>query len=401
MGAARAVFFSLPCRSGGSATHRRCRAGVGTISSASFTPTRLRAARSPPAPRSGGGEQRSATRARAASVRWCGRCCRRLRSSVRSIPMWRSSGGSRTRTTDSEFYASPLEGEGRRAKRSRGRGVHRPLGASSPPSPTPPGPEAQAGPTRNVRGPTSETSDVGRGADEQGASGHAEQPTPGAFPGSTIAPGPTAPRKRTQDIGGPIAGIASQAALDALAARRAAPNSREADKVWMPHRPPRPEKSEGGVPLVIKSDFEPKGDQPQAIADLVEGVQRHDRTQVLLGVTGSGKTFTMAKVIEATQRPALILAPNKTLAAQLYGEFKQLLSRQRGRVFRLLLRLLPAGSLRPAHRHLYREGILDQRADRPHAPFGDARAARTRRRRSSSRRCRASTVSARSRPIRR
>lgn len=92
--------------------------------------------------------------------------------------------------------------------------------------------------------------------------------------------------------------------------------------VWMPHRPPRPEKSEGGIRFKIASDFEPKGDQPQAIKELVEGVQRLDRTQVLLGVTGSGKTFTMAKVIEATQRPALILAPNKTLAAQLYGEFK-------------------------------------------------------------------------------
>ncbi len=91
---------------------------------------------------------------------------------------------------------------------------------------------------------------------------------------------------------------------------------------WVPHRPPRPEKSEGGQRLVIKSEFEPKGDQPLAIKELVEGVKRHDRTQVLLGVTGSGKTFTMAKVIEATQRPALILAPNKTLAAQLYGEFK-------------------------------------------------------------------------------
>src|SRR5947199_175121 len=91
---------------------------------------------------------------------------------------------------------------------------------------------------------------------------------------------------------------------------------------WTPHRPARPEKSEGGQRLVVKSDFSPKGDQPQAIADLVEGVARHDRTQVLLGVTGSGKTFTMAKVIEATQRPAIILAPNKTLAAQLYGEFK-------------------------------------------------------------------------------
>ena len=93
-------------------------------------------------------------------------------------------------------------------------------------------------------------------------------------------------------------------------------------EVWTPHRPPRPEKSEGGIPLRIKSDFEPKGDQPQAIRELVEGVRRHDRTQVLLGVTGSGKTFTMAKVIEETQRPALVLAPNKTLAAQLYGEFK-------------------------------------------------------------------------------
>jgi excinuclease ABC subunit B len=94
------------------------------------------------------------------------------------------------------------------------------------------------------------------------------------------------------------------------------------DTAWVPHRPPRPEKSEGGQRFVIKSDFEPKGDQPLAIKELVEGVKRHDRTQVLLGVTGSGKTFTMAKVIEATQRPALILAPNKTLAAQLYGEFR-------------------------------------------------------------------------------
>ena len=94
------------------------------------------------------------------------------------------------------------------------------------------------------------------------------------------------------------------------------------ERPWTPHRPPRPEKSEGGRSLVIQSDFEPKGDQPTAIADLVEGVRRRDRTQVLLGVTGSGKTFTMAKVIEATQRPALVLAPNKTLAAQLYGEFK-------------------------------------------------------------------------------
>jgi excinuclease ABC subunit B len=97
------------------------------------------------------------------------------------------------------------------------------------------------------------------------------------------------------------------------------------DRPWTPHRPPRPEKTEGGQRLVVTSEFAPKGDQPQAIVELVDGIRRNERTQVLLGVTGSGKTFTMAKVIEATQRPALILAPNKTLAAQLYGEFKSFL----------------------------------------------------------------------------
>jgi excinuclease ABC subunit B len=91
---------------------------------------------------------------------------------------------------------------------------------------------------------------------------------------------------------------------------------------WTPHRPERPPKSEGGRRFRVVSEFEPKGDQPEAIRELVAGIAAHERDQVLLGVTGSGKTFTMAKVIEATQRPALILAPNKTLAAQLYGEFK-------------------------------------------------------------------------------
>jgi excinuclease ABC subunit B len=74
--------------------------------------------------------------------------------------------------------------------------------------------------------------------------------------------------------------------------------------------------------LAVTSDYQPAGDQPGAIAELVRGVQENDRDQVLLGVTGSGKTFTMAKVIEAAQKPTLILAPNKTLAAQLYGEMK-------------------------------------------------------------------------------
>ena len=93
-------------------------------------------------------------------------------------------------------------------------------------------------------------------------------------------------------------------------------------ELWVPHRPERPAKSEGGVPIVLKSAYEPKGDQPTAIAELVSGLESGEQTQVLLGVTGSGKTYTMAQVIARTQRPALILAPNKTLAAQLYGEFK-------------------------------------------------------------------------------
>ena len=81
-------------------------------------------------------------------------------------------------------------------------------------------------------------------------------------------------------------------------------------------------KLEGGKKFKIKSDFKPAGDQPEAIKKLVKGAKKEEFNQVLLGVTGSGKTFTMAKVIEATNRPALILAPNKTLAAQLYGEMK-------------------------------------------------------------------------------
>ena len=150
--------------------------------------------------------------------------------------------------------------------------------------------------------------------------------------------------------------------------------------IWVPHRPLRPDMDEDQKPFRVVSEFDPKGDQPEAIKELVGGLRgvdwnaprgveggtpdgeiepitsqdaeeasgqnlpapaerraqpdsvsentpsalsnRGERTQVLLGVTGSGKTFTMAKVIEETQRPALILAPNKTLAAQLYGEFK-------------------------------------------------------------------------------
>jgi excinuclease ABC subunit B len=82
------------------------------------------------------------------------------------------------------------------------------------------------------------------------------------------------------------------------------------------------EKLEGGKAFVLQTEFEPAGDQPTAIKELCEGINQGERDQVLLGATGTGKTFTMAKMIEETQRPAIILAPNKTLAAQLYGEFK-------------------------------------------------------------------------------
>jgi excinuclease ABC subunit B len=140
------------------------------------------------------------------------------------------------------------------------------------------------------------------------------------LPGSRV--GARAERHEDEiDLGRGVTGAAaSSAALEKLLREGRA--EFQGGIAWSPHRPERPEKSEGGMRLVIKSEMEPRGDQPQAIAELVEGIGRADRTQVLLGVTGSGKTYTMAKVIEATQRPALILAPNKTLAAQLYGEFR-------------------------------------------------------------------------------
>nr|WP_302474197.1 excinuclease ABC subunit UvrB [Roseococcus sp. MDT2-1-1] len=89
--------------------------------------------------------------------------------------------------------------------------------------------------------------------------------------------------------------------------------------LFQPVRRPPPA---NGPRLEVVSPFEPNGDQPRAIGDLISGLRQGERDQVLLGVTGSGKTYTMAKVIEAVQRPTLVLAPNKTLAAQLYGEMK-------------------------------------------------------------------------------
>ena len=96
----------------------------------------------------------------------------------------------------------------------------------------------------------------------------------------------------------------------------------ETGENFVPHRPQRPSKVEGGKAFKLVSEYTPSGDQPGAIEELVAAAREGEKDQVLLGVTGSGKTFTMAKVIEALQRPALILAPNKILAAQLYGEFK-------------------------------------------------------------------------------
>ncbi len=142
-------------------------------------------------------------------------------------------------------------------------------------------------------------------------------------PGDDL-PAPPPPRQpKLDDVSHPRGMTGAAATADSLQALLAAgdPNIKQG-AAWTPHRPHRPDKSEGGIHFELVSEYEPKGDQPHAIAELVAGVRQHERDQVLLGVTGSGKTFTMAQVISETNRPALVLAPNKTLAAQLYGEFK-------------------------------------------------------------------------------
>ncbi|NBR54004.1 MAG: excinuclease ABC subunit UvrB [Rhodobacteraceae bacterium] len=99
-------------------------------------------------------------------------------------------------------------------------------------------------------------------------------------------------------------------------------NNRPDQMPMVQQTPHRRDKLEGGKSFILHTEFQPAGDQPTAIAELTTGIAEGERSQVLLGATGTGKTFTMAKIIEETQRPAIILAPNKTLAAQLYGEFK-------------------------------------------------------------------------------
>ena len=112
---------------------------------------------------------------------------------------------------------------------------------------------------------------------------------------------------------------ASKSRRPAKATRGETNRANLAPVLFKPHKQPA---KPGGKRLSVVSDYEPAGDQPTAIRDLWAGVQSDERDQVLLGVTGSGKTFTMAKLIEQAQRPTLILAPNKTLAAQLYAEMK-------------------------------------------------------------------------------
>jgi hypothetical protein len=92
---------------------------------------------------------------------------------------------------------------------------------------------------------------------------------------------------------------------------------------WEPSKRHDRPLTEGGQKFELTSNFKPAGDQPEAIAELIEGLEGGARDQVLLGVTGSGKTFTIAHVIQKVQRPTIVLAPNKTLAAQLYGEMKE------------------------------------------------------------------------------
>ena len=151
-------------------------------------------------------------------------------------------------------------------------------------------------------------------------------------------------------------------------------------RIWTPHRPPRPEKSEGGVRFEIKSEYEPKGDQPTAIKELVEGISRNDRTQVLLGVTGSRQDLHHGQGDRGHAAPRHHPGAEQDAGRPALWRVQELLPRQRGGVFRQLLRLLPARSLCAAHRHLHRKRLVHQRADRPHAPFGDARAAGARRR---------------------
>ena len=245
-----------------------------------------------------------------------------------------------------------LDNAARRAAEANGTGIQplvpRPLSSTSPlagevaqPGPRPPGEaarggEASAKPKKSARSaatgmqlkaPKSKANSVerpdfgGMGESDQAGFGH----VPTAGKSASAAPAPAfKPLKNMPGqslAGAQTVGISAtvRALEDIILHGR---KEVEGNTAWKPHRPAPRDKSEGGIPFRLVTSYQPAGDQPTAIADLVEGVENGETDQVLLGVTGSGKTFTAAQVIARTQRPALILAPNKTLAAQLYGEMK-------------------------------------------------------------------------------
>ena len=218
---------------------------------------------------------------------------------------------------EGEMSAKPTEGVASEGIASR---------TSSPAAATPPGPsghpplkgEGKAGakPSKKIPERSASPTRTARGTSMGGAASAKER--------AAVGLNPVAGLDISLEDAETLSNTGVTATVKALADLIESGNPLHKNGVlWTPHRPERPEKSEGGIAIRMDTEFKPSGDQPTAIRDLVEGVANEDRTQVLLGVTGSGKTFTMAKVIEETQRPALILAPNKTLAAQLYSEFKK------------------------------------------------------------------------------
>ncbi len=134
------------------------------------------------------------------------------------------------------------------------------------------------------------------------------------------------------------------------------------------------------VPFKMESDFAPAGDQPEAIAALAEGIANGERFQTLLGITGSGKSATIAWTIEQVQQPTLVLAPNKSLAAQLANEFREFFPENRVEYFVSYYDYYQPEAYIAVERHLHREGLVDQRRDRPAAPLGHRRAAHPARR---------------------
>src|SRR5215470_13467284 len=130
-----------------------------------------------------------------------------------------------------------------------------------------------------------------------------------------------------------------------------------------------------GSPFRLHQPFSPAGDQPEAIAKLVEGLGDGLAFQTLLGVTGSGKTYTMANVIARTGRPTLVIAPNKTLAAQLYSEFREFFPENAVEYFVSYYDYYQPEAYVPS-RPLHREGFVDQRAHRADAALGDQEPAR-------------------------